>query len=236
MSYTRTAKENMGVSSTAFIRMDVETAYALNLRCLKLNVGKQKYVLTILRRSLGLSDEPDPNPGTTGVVPEVATEMEVGKDVPPVVAARIAEQLPDVRVTQEPEVPAEVPSSCVSLSEIVPELPEVKPSRGCQLPADFRAAEGVLLGYAREIGVFDPAGELDQFCDHHTARGTVFRDWAAGWRTWCRNSVRFQQRSAPNATSIHSEKMRVAGQIFGPRQERDLFGVVVEGRAKRLPG
>lgn len=35
--------------------------------------------------------------------------------------------------------------------------------------------------------------EIRQFVDHHRARGNVFRDWLAAWRTWERNAVKFQR-------------------------------------------
>ena len=213
-----TAKDNGGVSGTAFIRLDLETAYALAFACTKLGIGKQEYVLTIIRRSLGLSDTPDPDPAVPSGVPEVAPILEVGKDVPPVVAAQIARQLPGVSVVRDSE-PA----------------PASSRSRGCQLPSDFRSAERVLIDYAASLGVFDPAAELDQFCDHHTAKGSIFKDWTAAWRTWCRNALKYQSQRAPNATSMHREKMRVAAQIFGPGHSIDLFGTFIEGSAKRVP-
>jgi hypothetical protein len=44
--------------------------------------------------------------------------------------------------------------------------------------------------------------EADQFRDYHVAKGTVSKNWAASWRTWCRNTVKWkserkQQRARP---------------------------------------
>ena len=221
MAKNTTAKENGGVSGIAFVRLDIETAYALAYRCTQLGLPKQQFLLTIIRRSLGLPDAPEPDPATSAGVPEVTPVLNLGKDVPPVVAAQIARQLPEIQVVQEPEVlPAQTSSH----------------SRGSRLPANFRLLDTVLIQYAVAAGVFNPQAELDQFCDHHTAKGSIFKDWSAAWRTWCRNAVKYQQQRAPNAASIHSERMRVSSQIFGPRPEKDLFGVTVEGRAKKLPG
>lgn len=33
--------------------------------------------------------------------------------------------------------------------------------------------------------------ETESFLDHHTAKGTLFSDWSAAWRTWIRNAVKF---------------------------------------------
>ena len=128
--------------------------------------------------------------------------------------------------------PVSTPSFCLSAAE-----PKAK--RGRQLPVDFREWEGV-LDYAHAKGVFDIAGELEHFCDHHSARGTVFADWLAAWRGWCRNALKYQARSAPNVRQVRpavptvfSEKMRVAEEIFGKRFESgDLF----EGEVCRVPG
>ncbi len=39
-------------------------------------------------------------------------------------------------------------------------------------------------------------GELEQFKDFHTAKGTAFRDWDAAFRTWLRNAKKFGSRYA----------------------------------------
>jgi hypothetical protein len=31
------------------------------------------------------------------------------------------------------------------------------------------------------------------FKDHHTAKGTLFKDWQAAFRTWLRNDVKFKE-------------------------------------------
>jgi hypothetical protein len=40
-----------------------------------------------------------------------------------------------------------------------------------------------------------------QFSDHHRSKGNVMSDWKAAWRTWCRNSLRFNNRQTPPAPS-----------------------------------
>jgi hypothetical protein len=46
------------------------------------------------------------------------------------------------------------------------------------------------LEYARERGVASDR-EISAFRNHHTAKGSLMADWAAAWRTWCDNAVRF---------------------------------------------
>lgn len=37
--------------------------------------------------------------------------------------------------------------------------------------------------------------ELANFLDHHAARGTVFKDWQAAFRTWLRNAAKFSSNT-----------------------------------------
>lgn len=77
-------------------------------------------------------------------------------------------------------------------------------SRATILPDDFQPNETVRQ-MAAELGLSLQA-ELAAFCDHHTAKGTTFRDWQAAFRTWLRNSQRFGQRSTPMASSRHGQQ------------------------------
>jgi len=72
-----------------------------------------------------------------------------------------------------------------------------KPSRGTTVPSDF-APDQTAVGIAADTGV-DLQAELANFLDHHTARGTVFKDWQAGFRTWLRNAVKFGQQRGQGA-------------------------------------
>ncbi len=57
------------------------------------------------------------------------------------------------------------------------------------LAVDFRPDE-TGMGYAAERGLqFEQ--ELQSFKNHHLAKGTKFRDWQAGWRTWCDKAMKF---------------------------------------------
>ena len=67
-----------------------------------------------------------------------------------------------------------------------------KPSRGTVVPSDFEPDQ-TATRIAAETGV-NLQAELANFLDHHAARGTVFKDWQAGFRTWLRNAVKFGQR------------------------------------------
>lgn len=69
----------------------------------------------------------------------------------------------------------------------------VKGKRGLPVPKDFVPTEE-MTKWAKKIGVADSGAATLQFLDYHRARGTVFKDWEAGWRTWMRNDVKFKKQ------------------------------------------
>lgn len=77
-----------------------------------------------------------------------------------------------------------------------------KPGRGSVVPADFTPNQ-TAIDIAASTGV-NLQAELANFLDHHTARGTVFKDWQAGFRTWLRNAVKFGQRAPIKRPSAHT--------------------------------
>ncbi len=44
------------------------------------------------------------------------------------------------------------------------------------------------------LSAAEAEGEWPQFIDHHLKDKTLFADWPAAWRTWCRNFVKFRAR------------------------------------------
>lgn len=77
-------------------------------------------------------------------------------------------------------------------------------SRATILPDDFQPNETVRQ-MAAELGLSLQA-ELAAFCDHHTAKGTTFRDWQAALRTWLRNASKFGQRAVGMAHGRHGQQ------------------------------
>lgn len=47
---------------------------------------------------------------------------------------------------------------------------------------------------AAEKGWPDPRTELDAFKDYHLAHGSLMADWEAAFRTWMRNSTRWDKK------------------------------------------
>ena len=68
-----------------------------------------------------------------------------------------------------------------------------KASRGTVGPPDFKPDQ-TAHNIAASTGV-NLQAELANFLDHHTARGTVFKDWQAALRTWLRNAVKFSSHA-----------------------------------------
>ncbi|MFD1839123.1 helix-turn-helix domain-containing protein [Paracidovorax cattleyae] len=83
-----------------------------------------------------------------------------------------------------------------------------KPSRGSTLPTGFEPDQ-TAADMAARSGI-DLQAELANFLDHHTARGTIFKDWQAAFRTWLRNAVRFGQRGAGGGARRGPPEMRYA--------------------------
>jgi hypothetical protein len=70
-----------------------------------------------------------------------------------------------------------------------------KKARGSSLPANF---EPELSGKTGAVVAGWPPGmldaEIDQFRDHHTAKGTISKDWQASFRTWARNAEKWRAK------------------------------------------
>lgn len=74
--------------------------------------------------------------------------------------------------------------------------------RATRLPDDFTVTDGMRAWAADNVPGVDVDRELAQFRDHHTAKGSAFKDWAAAWRTWMRNAQAYGgTRAAPAGAS-----------------------------------
>lgn len=71
-----------------------------------------------------------------------------------------------------------------------------------RMPDGWRPAAGVPAALE---------GEFAKFADHHRAKGTVFADWEAGWRTWQRKAPDFQRRSF-----AEPRRFEPAGDLLAP--------------------
>ena len=74
--------------------------------------------------------------------------------------------------------------------------------RAATLPEDFTLTDSRRT-YALSKNI--PADiEFEAFTNHHTAKGSTFKDWDAAWRTWVGNAVKFGRstRDVPTPTRI----------------------------------
>lgn len=89
-----------------------------------------------------------------------------------------------------------------------------KPKRATARPSDFRPSQAH-VDLAAELGV-DVVAEWQQFCDHHDAKGSTYKDWAAALRTWLRNAKKFgrggqQQRRNEIDWDLAMDRARAMG-------------------------
>lgn len=60
---------------------------------------------------------------------------------------------------------------------------------------------GIAFASERQIS---PDIEAPRFRDHHIAKGSLMVDWAAAWRTWVQNAVKFRgDKPKPNGANAH---------------------------------
>lgn len=64
-------------------------------------------------------------------------------------------------------------------------------------------------------------GVYEHFRDHHTAKGTIFVDWDAAWRTWCKNDLKFRGGQNGSGNSRKDEWRDTLDQTrgFGSRSD-----------------
>lgn len=77
--------------------------------------------------------------------------------------------------------------------EVEVEQPSVVGPRKRATPAPdlFPITDDMRAWAAREVPQVDIDRETRQFLDFHRAKGSTFKDWTAGWRTWMRKSLEF---------------------------------------------
>jgi hypothetical protein len=77
-----------------------------------------------------------------------------------------------------------------------------------QLPGDWEPSPDFANECANKFPSLDIKAEAEGFVDHHTAKGSTFKDFNAAFRTWCRNAVKFQ---APK-TVVHKQELKPAAE------------------------
>jgi hypothetical protein len=83
-----------------------------------------------------------------------------------------------------------------------------------RVPTDFIVSARI-RELAQRNGWPDPDSERDAFVDHHTAKGSLFVDLEAAFRTWLRNAARWRSREEPVPTIEDKEvAKKVARELY----------------------
>lgn len=90
---------------------------------------------------------------------------------------------------------ARVDASAADPAESVPEKKPRAVKRSTSLPEGWvpsarNVSDALDAGFTME----ELENEASRFRDYHLAKGTRFKDWDAGWRTWLRNAREFGSR------------------------------------------
>ena len=97
-----------------------------------------------------------------------------------------------------PPSPAPAPAQSLPIGSDILEASNPKPGRKAKaettMPDGWQPSEAH-SALATEMGV-DMAREAAKFADHHQAKGSVFRDWDAAFRTWLRNAGDWARKSS----------------------------------------
>jgi hypothetical protein len=101
--------------------------------------------------------------------------------------------------------------------------------RKSRFPAYFEVNPRI-MELAKQNNWPDPWEELEAFRDHHLAKGSLFVDWEAAFRTWLRNAAKYG-RSAPVRTPEpkpirrREDRPKESGQ-FDPKINKLLVGLI----------
>jgi len=89
-------------------------------------------------------------------------------------------------------LPNGVGSSATSDTDSKPDSKHKQTISETLLDENFKPNQ-TTLDTANEVGV-DHKAELPKFADHHTAKGSKFKDWQAAFRTWLRNAAKYTKQ------------------------------------------
>jgi len=88
------------------------------------------------------------------------------------------------------------------------EEPNKRFTKAKAIPFDWKPSESFEAECEQKFPSLTIANEAEAFVDYHTAQGSVFKNFEAAFRTWCRNAVKFQ---GPK-TVIHKQALKPAAE------------------------
>lgn len=92
-------------------------------------------------------------------------------------------------------------------------------AKGSQLPKDWQPTSEQLT-YAKAQGCADPADTAERFKLHHTSKGTIGKDWNAGFQYWCRNEKNFVRKPAQSFAQQREQAAATVANMDGDDQWR----------------
>lgn len=124
----------------------------------------------------------------------------------------VMDQGPDVTTNQGPGVTSDGVPLGASGDEVGTHGPKVgahgppnRKNRPNRVGKRTRAPESIEITdrmrdwAADKVPMIDIDYETPRFLDHHRAKGTLFVDWTAAWRTWMTNARKFAERDGRTA-------------------------------------
>lgn len=100
-----------------------------------------------------------------------------------------------------------------------------KTKRASTVPQDFELSERVLTWASKTDNNFtreQMESQIPEFVDHHTAKGTAFKDWDAAFQNWMRRARRYGTLTTTPDGSMRVYKGGRANDA--PVERPDLFG------------
>lgn len=79
----------------------------------------------------------------------------------------------------------------ITIEEEPKEL-DISKKRATIIPKDWEPSEQLAEECKTKFPSLNIRTEIEAFRDHHTAKGSTFKDHNAAFRTWCRNAVKWQ--------------------------------------------
>jgi hypothetical protein len=83
-------------------------------------------------------------------------------------------------------------------------------TRASAAPETFPITEAMRAWAQEHVPGVHVERETAQFLDYHRAKGSLFKDWTAAWRTWMRNAAKFQAERAKGRASPSQADMNSA--------------------------
>jgi hypothetical protein len=123
-----------------------------------------------------------------------------------------------VRGPVTPMSPEPVTNQEVNQEGIAREPKKPKSGKATKIPDGFCVTDDMRRWFVEKQVPGDPAEVTEHFLDHHRSKGSVFKDWDAAWRTWCRNQVKFQ-RGMANGNS-GQRRLTPAERVYAANAER----------------